>query len=552
MNENEKNSKKGLIAIIISCITALILIIVLCFTLFSTAFLSPKQKVILAFSKAFGADSIFSLISGNEKCKTTGNLIPYNGITAKDIKNIQNLMNENGQQINIDARLKKFKSQNNSAGQLANGAGFSMNILSDKAERKAYSDILLKYGAISVIDASLYVDDADISLELPDYYDGYLTINTESLGKDLKKSIFASEVNEELYSLSFNIYDYYEEVQNNQLDYQAISLTGEKSIELLKDLYEDVNVEETGAVDSFAVGEKEIKCKEYKISIDKKLVKDFIKNYNDIILEGYLDYMDAQLDAFANNFEFEINGEDIDDLKDELHDNLEEQFDEMSDSLLENFAKDYEFYVYLDNKCRLINIYYNDTYTDEYDDEYLVEVDLGWHGEDNLIDDFTGSIYLESENSSGTVFLRNEGASENGNRHDLFTIEIVAKDDDEDNITITLDASRNKDREFDYKLKFDHNSDDQYVLFSASGSDKLTEDSFTIDFDELKCEYDVEDDKATISFDLSICMSAINEEIPSPKKPEYKVFKMTESDFEELGEEISDNIDKNPLFKSFL
>lgn len=546
---NEKTQKKntGILIGIIAGVFVLIAVAVVCILLFcTTIFLSPKQKVMLAFSKAFGADNVISIISGNKNVKSSGNFIPYNGISLKDYQTIRESMKEGGSQVALDVKLTDIKYDDVPEAKMAKGASLSMDFMSDIENRKVYGEIVAKYMAINLIKSKLYIDDADVSLALDDYFDGYITVNTETLSKDYNKSDLCDEVGEEMPKVSFNLFDIISEYQDIQMDYSQFTDEAGEAMQITKKFYDSIEVTETGAKEKFEVGGKDISCKEYKIDISKKDMKKFAEEYEDLVAELTKEYYLEYLDFLESNINIDSDELDFDELREEFEDDFDDEISDMFDEFNDTFCKDYTFYVYLDNKCRLIDFFYEDSYEDSWGEEYDIALDMTWHGKENLFDDFDGSLIVKGEENSGAIYFANTGSTDNGNRTDEFIIEITPEDDDEI-VTATLNRQRDKDGAFTYNLLIEHPSTDESIEFNIEGTETLTKEFYELNIEDISMNCDLDDQEFSLGFEIFYSIGTLLDEIPEPKGPEYKLFKMSIDDLEDLIEEIEDNIENSKL-----
>lgn len=543
----EKPKKKGgLIAILIAAIILIIAGIVCILFFCTTIFLSPKQKVMLSLSKAFGSDSIVSIVTGNKKVKSSGNFAPYTGLSVKQLADIRAAIDESGYQTSFEAKLTKLKSDNLPNANIAKGAAIGFDSILNKKDRTAYANVYAKYLSLTLLDAEILVEDSDVSLALGDYLDGYFTLNTENFGKDYKKSFFYDEMDDEtneiLKDLSFNIFDLMEKRTDLQIDLSQLFDESGDAIKITKKFYDSIEVEETGAKESFEVGGKDLQCKEYKISIDEKDLAKYLDSYEEFLLEATKEYYSQYFDYLE---ESELMDDDmLDEMREEIEYELEEDFPDMFEEFKDIFVKDYEFYVYLDNKCRLIDFFYEDSFTNDYDEDLNVALDLTWHGKEYLFDDFDGSFIVTiDDDEENAIYFANEGKTEDGNRNDEFTVLFENSEDDENNMEFVINSSKQKTGEFDYNLKITHLSDKEYISFAATGKETVGKDFYELNVDDFIFDSLLDGDKTNVSFSFFYSIGTPYDEIPSFKGTEYQILKMDEDDLEEVFEEIYDNVE---------
>ena len=202
-SENMKNKfsfKSVLILLgilLVAAVTALLL--------FSDLFLSPKKRVENGVLRtlALSTDSFINNgASGKGLLANKALLDSYKFITSGKYESNNSYVLKD---IHIgDADLS-----------MLHGLGLHTYSSLDLASREYAEDISVKYNIIKLISTRIYINDNILSFECPDLFDGYVTADTTTLGKDLSSSeladiLYLDTINEytNIYDISFNLFDF--------------------------------------------------------------------------------------------------------------------------------------------------------------------------------------------------------------------------------------------------------------------------------------------------------------------------------------------------------
>ncbi|MDE6687268.1 MAG: hypothetical protein K2K17_08130, partial [Lachnospiraceae bacterium] len=337
-------SKKVIFIIIPICL-ALVAAIVLTVLFATGAFLSPKARVMLALSRTFGSSSIISEYSGNMGVSEYGYAPEYLADLLKASDTLES-MKERGYSVDDSYTMSDLDATDLVGyGSLSN-IGMKVAGDVDTINRVAYYDLTMQYNFLKISLGKYYLSDKAISMAMPSYFDGYLTLPTDTFGTSYNASIFPSilgEIPQELESsISFSAYDLFCPSTPDKDSFMA----AEDTISILKDFYDNIEVDKTGKTRSILIGTKQQDCDEYRITLAEEDVltlfeayedwyfsanKETIENYN--VYYTYLCSLDSSFADFPSSY------------KDLLRD--------IFDVYKELIAVDHEIYVYLDNKDRL-------------------------------------------------------------------------------------------------------------------------------------------------------------------------------------------------------
>ena len=593
-------SKKALFIIIPVCIAFVAAIVLL--VLFATgAFLSPKARVMLALSRTFGAGSVISEYSGNTGVSQYGYAPEY----LADLLAISDTftsMKERGYSFDSSITLSDISAKGNEYMTAVSGydslAGAGLNLAGevDTVNRIAYYDLGIKYSFFKFSLGQYYISDSSISMAMPSYFEGYLTLPTDTLGSSYNASVFPSvlglgKIPQELEdAVSFSAFDLF---CPSVSDKDALA-DSDEMLSALKDFYDDIEVEKTGETRSIFIGKKQQDCSEYLITIDENAVLSLMDAYEDWYFKTNEETFE-KYDAFYAYFA-STDPEDFDPSS-----SFSDMVEDVFDAYKEIFAIDHEIYVYLDSKDRLAAASYeneldtgsiyslqdNDAISaaeeasdliNDYFDGDLSIIDFGdgnlnsfYDDDDNDDDDNDDSAYVRSEPCSifaeivfhGGDYLpeRYEGslmfAFDDGSSCEIsFTGDNKsdAKEIYYSNLyaTINLTDSGTTTR-YDTTYSVSYEPKDHYLQAELTATDEanvevlnitldstaaVEDDTINLELEELSLTNASESGEFSISFTAEASISPLSDRVPLPEGREHNLLIMTDSDYDQLFEEI--------------
>lgn len=277
---------------------------------------------------------------------------------------------------------------------------------------------------------------------------------------------------------------------------------GEDVKKIIKDNFEKWDIETVSKEKNLTVDGEKRSCKGYRIKLDQDNLLDLVDDFKEVYKE-YMDTFDELqdiIDTYNEELRYELGGSkiyfDTDDI-DEVFDELEEEIDDMEEEF------EITFYLYKSMVAGIIV---------EWDDgDCGIELDI--KGGDRPLQNFevivTDGGHEESLKKTGK--LKDSGKEVN-------RIEV-----DGESIEWTYTK---KDGSFEFSLE------DDFVL---KGSVKKSGSEVNLTISELSVEDDI-----TLSGALVISDKA---KIDKPKaKGEFKLNSAEEDDFEDLTEEVQENI----------
>ncbi len=594
-------SKKLLFVIIPVCLAVITAIVLL--LLFATgAFLSPKARVMLALSRAFGSGSVISEYSGNTNVSDYG-YAPEYLVELLKLSDTAASIKERGYSIDSSFALTDIDTAEDIGLDSLSGTGFHVTGDIDPINRIAYYDLVLQYNFLKVSLGEYYIDDASISMELPSYFEGYLFLPTETLGTSYNASIFPSllgfEIPQELESsVSFSAFDLLCGPTADEDTY----IDSEDTLSVLKDFYDAIEVEKTGETKSILIGSKQQDCDEYLITLDEDAVLSLIESYED----WYFSSNQETLDKYETYYSY-LAG--LDDSGIDPSSTLREQIEKVFDGYKELLATDHEIYVYLDNKNRLaaasyqneldtsglcdlldseitdsldevIDEYY-DSYNDykyygvydallddysnyDYDDDANLEdspdtagasdmpgtcevsAEIIFHGRDYLPERYEGSLLFALDNEmSCEIGFTGENRTDTGDMlHSTLNALLTLTNGDE---TTRYDVSYSTSYQMEDKnlivemAATDENNIDVLEI-SLDSTATVEDDTLEFDIEKLTLTTRSESGENSVGITADTSLSPLSDRVPIPEGRVRNLLIMSEGDYEMLFDEIFDSL----------
>lgn len=582
-------SKKVIFIIIPICL-ALVAAIVLTVLFVTGAFLSPKARVMLALSRTFGSGSIISEFSGNAGVSEYGYAPEYLADLLKASDTLES-MKERGYSVNASYTMSDLDATD-LYGSLSN-IGMKVAGDVDTINRVAYYDLTIQYNFLKMSLGKYYLTDKAISLAMPSYFDGYLTLPTDTFGTSYNASIFSSALGEippELESsISFSAYDLFCPSTPDKDSF----MTAEDTISILKDFYDNIEVDKTGKTRTILIGTKQQECDEYRITLAEEDVlslfeayedwyfsanKETIENYN--LYYAYLCSLDSSLTDLPSSY------------KDLLRD--------IFDAYKELIAVDHEIYVYLDNKDRLAAASYEieldtgsiqsmfgddsaeldlldeisdeldlddlwgyvyfdvfngnypdvdivdsaDDSTDDHDfpETCTISAEIVFHGRDYLPERYEGSFLIVFNNgySCEANYTGENRTDTNDIYHSVLNAALDLEADDASySYDIAYEASyQTEDKNLTVELTVtDENRIDLLNIVSDSTL-SLEDDTIEFGLEELTLTVGSGSDESEVTLNAEASFAPLTDRVPLPEGKERNLFTMSMQDYELFFDEI--------------
>lgn len=298
-----------ILAVVILLATAL-----LCVNLFS----SPKKKIMLALSKTFGSESLFSLMSGNEKQSTDG--LFQHSYEEELTKMMDVLTALTGEDVHANLEFTIEDLEGDSIPEenlMLKKAGLSFDTVFERSTLQSSTDLALTYSGLTLMNAKLYQNTDRFCLAIPDLLDGYVFTDPSTFYEDYNSSAIALFTDSSIapsYHLDYSIENAAAfEFPDMKTHYTFSAFChSPEGLEALKTLYEALEVEKAGK-EVLSMEEKEIKCQNYLLTIPADAWKSFQTDFFDWRLSdteaylsqhpeilGYLTFDDAALPEDAS------------------------------------------------------------------------------------------------------------------------------------------------------------------------------------------------------------------------------------------------------------
>ncbi len=585
-------SKKALFIIIPICL-ALVAAIVLLVLFVTGAFLSPKARVMLALSKTFGSGSIISEYSGNTGVSKYGYAPEYLADLLKASDALTD-MKERGYSVNASYTLSDFDTPDTIGytgyGSLSN-TGMKVSGDVDTINRVAYYDLTLQYNFIRISLGKYYITDTAISMAMPSYFDGYLTLPTDTFGTSYNASIFPSilsAIPQELESeVSFSAFDLICPSAAGKDSFFA----DEDTLSVLKDFYDNIEVEKTGESRSILIGTKQQECDEYRITLEKEDILSLIEAYEDWYFSSNRERIE-RYDAFYTYFATQNSSSA--NYPSSYSDFLEEIFDVYKELM----AVDHEIYVYLDNKDRLAAASYEielnagsiensnlydttETLIDEsidFDDlydgllEYMIygsvpnindpsnfttedpaddldttdtcriSAEIIFHGRDYLPERYEGSFLIDFDNGYSCE-ARYTGENRTDTKDMLHSVLNAVIDLEVDGTSdcydIAYEASyQTEDKNLAAELTVTDENHTELLNIVSDSTLTLEDDTIEFELEEMTLTVNSESGEVKATLEAEAAFSPLTDRVPLPEGKERNLFTMSKQDYEQLWLEI--------------
>ncbi len=526
----KKKSKLPLIIIIIVILLVLAGGAFAYLYFFTPVFMNPKARVMRAFSQALGEGNVVSELSDNEKYAGNSNILNSNRLiltpdVSSAITAIRGEDYSNPYASEIEITLQKFDDGYDDYSMLY-GSGIDIYSETDLSNRQLYSSIGLKYAGAELLNLQLNVDDDVIKATEENFIeDGYISINTESLGKDLANSYFMEML--DLYdvdNISFNIYDLYEEYlmpgeDSEMPDINEYIKDGDEYIPAIIDFYNSIEVESTGQYATYSIGDKDVKCDSFNVTIPASAIDDLSEELIPIFAEYFSDTVEAiygNIPQLYDLIEDEMNA-------DYIEDDLFDQYEEISEDL-----SDITFKVYLDNKNRLVGIKAEGETENSYGDEITYEFSIEFVGSDNPSDVINANLYvynddLDEEHEINFNYVNTVDG-------DKITSEanFVATNDDDD-VTFSLIKENNiKSGEFSIEFTLEIEDTEEILTFTSEGTVETSDTEVSLTFDDVSLSIEDPYENMELSLSGKIVISELEDDVTSLSGTEYAILNMDE------------------------
>lgn len=352
--------------------------------------------------------------------------------------------------------------------------GLNTTIMCDYKNRKFSEEIGISVAYYEALGMTLAVDDTTVYLDMPKLYDGSITFDTQNINEQINNSLFIDylgmeEVDEEM---SINVFE--------NAAYQVGELTKEYK-EDIKKLIKNAEIEKADGVLKLEIGEKSVPCKGYVVSVKEDDINALLKTY-------YEKTKTAK----------------------------EQQY--MLDS-------DVKVLVYMDGKNNIKQIQTEDDIMIE-DSEEGVSFAARLLGEKNAFEDVQVKMETEVEGEKMEVDVSYASGVEESDV--VMNMQLIVKAEKTDLLGMDCDIRIDKkSKAGDMDIEFNL-ADVNMKINGELAYDTDTKDVLGMDI--TNCEVVVDEEKVG-SFDMSMRLEPLKEEINISPSKTYPIFEFTEEDF---------------------
>ena len=386
------------------------------------------------------------------------------------------------------------------------GIGFDVESNMDIEDKKMAGTLDINYGGSTYLSVEAGLADSLISLAVPQLFDGFISIDYDTLLEDIKNNpMFAdalSMVDESAFEefTMDELWDAFTESQNLDLESMGIDISDltdawesfEDAIE-----YNELKVKEADLP-------KEVSAKTaYEIVITEEAYSGLIKEFFYFIFDEIIPEIDSFIQEMGGETEpFETpSEEDVDSVISDITDAI----------------GDIEITVAITKDGYLSYVYCEHTIED-----VEIELEAMLTGKKNPTDDIA------------------------------FELTIVNTEDE--TATFTYDQTFDtKENTIAFEGKFEIEDDEEVDGFSFSGEGEYSDikkgEKYTFDLNFFELDFS---DIFSITLSGSMSIDTTDVDTDQPDGKEYSLFNMTEDEFTALGEEIITNIENDPLFSELL
>lgn len=456
-----------------------------------------------------------------------------NGVDT--VTNVINTISENKAELAVGLTINELEDLD----EALYGMGADLKVQFDVENQQYAISGSASYGSVELINALLYMDEKEMIAYVPSLFEGIVKIGYDNLAENLENSYIGSILEEEGFD-----YEAYREELEAVLNEAATSMPAfdydfdyEDFVDGLNDTINNAYLEATKSMDVTDNGKQPLnggKYQCYTASISVAELSNILKEALVYVLESedFLDYLDY-IAEYYQNYESSLYGdyEDYEDYEDYYGSlSLSESLAGVS-SMIDSYwgmitseleavlGKNIEFTIYLTDAVETAGF---ELYISPNADGSLNYSKSAANAAETAIiikGDFTGGKEI-----GDYTYLKFAGTSYGT---DAMVGEYSFKMEENGDFTLDISAS-----EYGASLG----------LFHADGSYTENDMFFSLDVDSFKFV----DESGKTTFDIGFNLSF--EPIDGVDKPsssvEYDIWKMDEADFEELANEILENIEK--------
>lgn len=475
---------------------------------------SDKQKVLNAISNTIAEidskNSIYKEMYDKELAEEFANsaLHQKGGITLKETSN---------------SELKSI---------IGFGIGFDSKYNQD--DKKMSTDFSVNYKGAKLLNLQTFADEKSAVFSVPEIYNGWFKFETSNLKEQIQNSIFADSFDLNEIPDSINLFENNEgQAEDLANIFDSFSNMNKRfydaNQDLIKEISDNVSIEKAKDKKEITVGEKRSSYEGYEVIIPKEYVNKYYKTAIDFVIndEEFKTAMDLLMVSYSQAGLYD-SGEI-----------LQEFYNELQQVSNDTDFSDAKVILYLDNKDRVIDYTVSGTIT--YQEESAdYDINVQYIGVNNIADLNTMKMVFKDDVTAINI----EYSNKDENQNNVFVNEMNLKMYDEtDNFHIGYNMNYDKaSGNLNGDAAFDFNG--EYIKASLKGNTLSNKETKTVEskFDEINVEVNSGGVIESLSFSGEYSASPLTEEIIVPEGNIKDLFKLSDSEVEEISNNIIMNV----------
>ncbi len=377
---------------------------------------------------------------------------------------------------------------------LLEGMGLSAVVSSDLNNEQFSGCVALTYGGISYLDFKIYAYDDYMAVSCPSLFDGYIEFKTSDFSRDFNNSPLSSMLGETIDTVvTFDFFEYMKEISSNT------NVNTELPDEI-NEFMENIEYRKADAL-TIEINGKSQNCQGYDVVVTPEAMEaiaSYIADQSSVSLSEIKEYLPSEELVFT---------------------------------------------VYVDNQDRMVQLSFNTSMKVDYY-TMTIQGDLSFIGKDRPTDQISGVIDVTMAGSTLSITI-------NSLTNNTDTTSVT-------NANIDMSMADMNIGSVTYSSSFDTQSGNYYLSLESevmyetlidlcldtTYHDVVAGKGYTCDINELYINIG---DEFEIGMDGSLSVAPLSGSVEQPSGTSYDLFQMTESDFEALAAEMTDNLLNSPF-----
>lgn len=445
---------------------------------------------------------------------------------------------------------------NNALANMFSGTEITSFSQSDVKNKKAYGEFGIRVANMDLISMDIYADQEKIGVAIPELSEKVFTLDyANDLEGQIEASPFAGPMLREagidasvLKDYMDYLWSFYNTEGDRPFDIQALWNRYKEGSQAISNFKEAMTVEKADGSE-FTVNGTITECKGYNVVIPQQAMIDFVESTSQFFMEDeglkndVLEYL-SQIIAMGGGAS--VYGMSAEEMQQEAWTALEDYTDQLI-TAMENSADDISMTVYVDKKGQLAALEGN-TSLDIEGQTLDIKVDAELQGGSYPTENAQMNIDLETSDGTVTIAIVKEGEYTDAALTSGF--ELTLKGDGEE-ISLSFDSDYDRETgDYVVKLAAGNGVDEGSLDIEGNVSNLVPGESFDIAMDTIKVNWAGEE-LATLSG--SYGLKPLEGEVAMPEGEEVDVLAATAEEWNEIGQEMSGNIEEIAMtFQSLL